>query len=473
MGGRRGSGREGRAAGAPATSWRRTSGTPFWLDDRNRPAQRPHLDRATTTDLAIVGAGYSGLWAALLAKQQQPDRDIVMVDACRVGWAASGRNGGFCDASITHGDANGRDRFPDEFDTLKRLGDENLDGLLADLDKYDIDCDLERTGELNVATEEYQVADLREAAEAGEGRFLDRDEVRREVASPTYEAGLWDEYGTVIVHPGKLAWGMARAVENLGVRIFEGTYVKGIKREPDGIRLQTKHASLTSRQVVLATNAFPSLVKRVRPLIAPVYDYALVTEPLSAGQLAAIGWRNRQGIGDTANQFHYYRLTPDNRILFGGYDAIYHFGGKISPALDSRPATFDLLSDHFFTTFPQLEGLSFSHAWGGAIDLCSRFCAFFGTAHGGQTAYAAGFTGLGVGATRFGAQVMLDLLSGEETERTATKLVRTKPLPFPPEPFAYAGVQITRASIARADRNEGKRDLWLRTLDRLGLGFDS
>ena len=473
MGSRSGCRSSGGSGGAEGKSWRGTSGTPFWLDDPSRPPQRQHLDRATSTDLAIVGAGYSGLWAALLAKQQDPDRDVVIVDACRVGWAASGRNGGFCDASITHGDANGRDRFPDEFDTLKRLGDENLDGLIADLDKSAIDCDLERSGELDVATAEYQVADLRAAAEEGEGRFLDRDEVRREVASPTYQAGLWDEHGTVMVHPGKLAWGLARAVEELGVRIFEGTYVQGIKRERDGVRLHTKHASLTAHQVVLATNAFPALVKRVRPFIVPVYDYALVTEPLSSQQLTAVGWRNRQGIGDTANQFHYYRLTPDNRILFGGYDAIYHFGRKISPALDSRPATFDLLSDHFFTTFPQLEGLAFTHAWGGAIDLCSRFCAFFGTAHGGQTAYAAGFTGLGVGATRFGAQVMLDLLSGQETERTATRLVQTKPLPFPPEPFAYTGVQITRASIARADRNEGRRDLWLRTLDRFGLGFDS
>jgi hypothetical protein len=107
------------------------------------------------------------------------------------------------------------------------------------------------------------------------------------------------------------------------------------------------------------------------------------------------------------------------------------------------------------------------------IDVCSRFCAFFGTAHGGQTAYATGYTGLGVGATRFGADVMLDLLAGEETERTATELVRTKPTPFPPEPLAYAGVQLTRASLAQADLDQGRRNLWLRTLDRLGLGFDS
>jgi hypothetical protein len=107
------------------------------------------------------------------------------------------------------------------------------------------------------------------------------------------------------------------------------------------------------------------------------------------------------------------------------------------------------------------------------IDTCTRFSAFFGTAHRGRVVYSAGFTGLGVGATRFAGQVMLDLLSGEETERTATRMVRSKPRPFPPEPLAWAGIQLTRASIKVADRRQGRRNLWLRTLDRLGLGFDS
>ena len=120
------------------------------------------------------------------------------------------------------------------------------------------------------------------------------------------------------------------------------------------------------------------------------------------------------GVGDLANQFHYYRLSADNRILWGGYDAIYHYGRRLEPSLDQRPATFDRLATHFFETFPQLEGLRFSHQWGGAIDTCTRFCAFYGTAHRGRVAYATGFTGLGVGATRFGAQVMLDLLGGTD-----------------------------------------------------------
>jgi len=214
-------------------------------------------------------------------------------------------------------------------------------------------------------------------------------------------------------------------------------------------------------------------VRRVRPFVVPVYDYVLATEPLTGDQVESIGWRNRQGIGDSANQFHYYRMTADDRIVFGGYDAIYHFRRGLRPSLDQRRATFELLSAHFFETFPQLQGLRFTHAWGGAIDLCSRFCAFSGTSHGGRVAYTAGYTGLGVGASRFGAAVMLDLLAGAETERTRTALVETLPIPFPPEPFTWLGVTATRAALKAADRNQGRRNLWLRTLDWLGLGFDS
>jgi glycine/D-amino acid oxidase-like deaminating enzyme len=192
-----------------------------------------------------------------------------------------------------------------------------------------------------------------------------------------------------------------------------------------------------------------------------------------SGQLASIGWQHRQGVADSANQFHYYRLTSDNRILWGGYDAIYYYGSKICAAQDQRPATFARLARHFFATFPQLEGVSFSHKWGGVIDTCSRFCAFFGTALAGRLAYAAGYTGLGVGASRFGARVVLDLLGGEPTELTELEMVRSKPIPFPPEPLRSAGVQLTRWSLSRADEHEGRRNLWLRALDRVGLGFDS
>ena len=207
-------------------------------------------------------------------------------------------------------------------------------------------------------------------------------------------------------------------------------------------------------------------------MVVPVYDHVLATEPLTDAQLAALRWDPAIGVADSGNQFHYYRVTPDRRVLWGGYDAVYHYGRSIDPAHDDRPETFETLARHFGETFPQLEGVRFTHRWSGVIDTSTRFCAFFGRAHRGRTAYATGFTGLGVGASRFAADVLLDLLDGEDTDRTRLELVRRRPLPFPPEPFTWLGVQLTRWSLAREDRT-GRRNRWLRALDRLGLGFDS
>jgi glycine/D-amino acid oxidase-like deaminating enzyme len=462
----------------PARSLAEAQPTPFWLDDPGRPQADPALVGDEHCDLLVVGGGYSGLWTALIAKERDPSRDVVLIEAKEIGWAASGRNGGFCAASLTHGLANGLARWPGEFTRLEELGDRNLDAIEAAVARYCLDCDFERTGEIDVATEPYQVDELRAAAaEAAEHgvrlEYLDRDQMRAEVDSPTFAGGLYDRHGVAMLHPAKLAWGLKRAAAGLGVRIHEHTPATGLAGNGGGMAVRTPYGRIFARRVALGTNVFPSLVKRVRPYVVPVHDYALMTEPLTEDQLAAVGWKNRQGLGDSANQFHYFRLTADNRILWGGYDAVYHYGGRLGAEYDQRPETNLKLAQHFFRCFPQLEGLRFTHAWGGAIDTCTRFSAFFGTAHAGRVAYAAGYTGLGVGATRFGAEVMLDLLAGERTERTELKMVRTKPMPFPPEPFAWAGIGLTKWSLDRADRDAGRRNLWLKTMDRLGLGFDS
>jgi glycine/D-amino acid oxidase-like deaminating enzyme len=431
------------------------------------------------------------LWTALQAKEADPGRDVALLEGRRLAWAGSGRNGGFCAASLTHGLGNGQDRFPRELAELERLGRHNLDEIEGAVARHQIDCDFARTGELAVATERWQADGLRETAALGARlgarmRWLDQDAVRAELDSPTYLAGLWDTDGCATIDPARLAFGLRQACLAAGVRIYEHTTVTAVTsgaRPAGGLVLRTSTAgaadvpaaagAVRADRVAVAAGTFGPLLRRLRYYVIPVYDYALMTEPLTTAQLASIGWRHRQGVGDSANQFHYYRLTRDNRILWGGYDAIYHFGSRISDARDQRPATFAMLASHFFTTFPQLEGISFTHKWGGVIDTCSRFCAFFGTALGGRLAYAAGYTGLGVGASRFGGRVMLDLLSGQPTELTDLELVRRRPLPFPPEPVRWAGVQLTRWSLARADARGGRRNLWLRAMDAVGLGFDS
>src|ERR1017187_10774203 len=450
----------------------------FWLDDPDAPRPAARLEGQTNCDLAVVGAGFTGLWSAFLAKQRTPALDVVVLEGRRAAAAASGRNGGFCDASLTHGFANGLSRFPAELDTLERLGVENLDAIESTLQAHGIDCNFERNGMLDAATASWQHAELVEVAATMRAHgyrvdVLDADAMRSQVASPSYHGGLWIHDRTAIVNPAKLAWGLRRACLDAGVRIHENTAVLRLTPEAERIRLTTAHGSVDARRVALATNADRPLLARLRPFILPVYDYVLVTDPLTAAQLASIGWANRQGVGDSGNQFHYYRLTDDSRILWGGYDAIYHFGNRVDADLEQRAATFDKLAGHFLATFPQLSGVRFTHRWGGAIDTCSRFCAFWGAGYGVRVAYALGYSGLGVGASRLGAQVMLDLLEGRGTQPTALRMVRTRPIPFPPEPLRYGVVQLTRWGLDRADRNHGHRNLWLKALDLAGLGFDS
>ncbi|MEN2739197.1 FAD-dependent oxidoreductase [Microbacterium sp. X-17] len=445
----------------------------FWLADAPA-ARRAAVEEPLRADLAVVGGGYLGLWTALLAKQEHPGRRVVLLEAERIGWAASGRNGGFCEASLTHGEVNGRGRFPKEFDRLQQLGRENLDAIERTLAELHVDADFERTGLLNVAVEPHQVAWAEEAAADGDGEFLDAEAVRDEVDSPTYLAGVWNRRDAALVHPAKLARGLADACEALGVELYEGSPVGGVETDGSGpVCLPVNGTVVTADRVVLATNVFRSLLKRNRLMTVPVYDYVLMTEPLSDAQLADIGWSNRQGLSDMANQFHYYRLSRDNRLLFGGYDAVYHYGRRVEPGYEERSATFERLAGHLLTTFPQLEGIRATHRWAGAIDTCSRFCAFYGRARAGRVAYASGFTGLGVGSTRFAARVLLDLLGGTPTELTELKMVRSEPSPFPPEPLASTGINLSRWALNRADHNEGRRNVLQKTLDALGLGFDS
>jgi glycine/D-amino acid oxidase-like deaminating enzyme len=443
----------------------------MWLDIP-RP-EYPPLGSSITCDLLVVGAGYAGLWTALHAAERNPDQRIVLIDAHRVGWAASGRNGGFVDASLTHGEENGKSRWPNEIDRLDAMGLENLDGMQAEIERLNLDVEWQRTGMLSVATEPHQVDWLQESESGGHGRLLGLREVRDEVHSPTYLAGLLNPDTCAIVHPAKLALELARACSEAGVRIYEHTNAKSLESGGATLRVDTGGAIVTARRAVLATNVFPSLLKRNRWHTVPVYDYVLATEPLTDAQLDRIGWRGRQGIGDCANQFHYYRLTMDNRIVWGGYDAVYHFGRKVRAAYEDRPATYRRLAAHFFITFPQLDDVRFSHRWAGAVDTNTRFCAHWGLARDGRVAYVNGFTGLGVGAARFAADVCLDLLDGRDTPRTNLEMVRKRPPPFPPEPLASIGIQATRFSLDRADHAAGRRNLLLRTLDRVGLGFDS
>ena len=315
-----------------------------------------------------------------------------------------------------------------------------------------------------------------EAAEYGEHlEFLDREAARAEVHSPLWHAGLARPPGRdVLLDPAKLVRGLARVARERGVRIHEHTRVTGLARRATGVTVTTANgARVTATNVVIATSAYSGWLPRLGSTFVPVYDYALVSEPLTPEQHEAIGWWRRQGLSDGNNQFHYFRLTADDRILWGGYDAIHYPGSRVGPELDRRPATFARLEAQFFRAFPQLDGLAFPYRWGGAIDTTSRFTVTFGQLLGGRVTYALGYTGLGVGASRWAGGVVRDLLLRPDEDRLKLRMVSSPPFPFPPEPLRSWVVDVVRNELDRADREEGRRGLILRTLDAMGVGYDS
>lgn len=452
--------------------------TVFWTDRSDAPAPTDPAPNGTRADLAVVGGGFTGLWTAILAKQRNPDVDVAVLEAHQIGYGASGRNGGFVSDSLTHGLSHGTSRWPNETATLVTLGRRNVAEIAETLAAHGIDADLRLVGKAVVAVAPHQLEHLRGLADLHHGQgdkavLLDQDTMRADVDSPTYLGGLRLPDSGGLVDPGRLAFGLAALADTLGVRRFDRSPVLTLSSDGTGLAVRTPTGVLRAGQVVLATNAYPAPLRRVRPFVLPVYDHVLVTEPLNGAQWASLGWAQRQGLTDAGNRFHYYRPTADGRILWGGYDALYHFGGRVRASYEQRSATHRRLAAHFFATFPQLEGVRFTHRWGGVIDSTSRFTPVFGTAYRGRVAYAVGYTGLGVASARFGARVALDLLAGRDTDATRLTMVRRRPIPFPPEPLRWPVVQLTRGQLIRSDARGGRRGAWLRLLDRFGVGFDS
>ncbi len=451
----------------------------LWLDQDIRPEPLSPLARDERCQLLIVGGGFTGLWGALQAKERILELDIILIESTFIGNGASGRNGGMLHATLAHGETNADYHFPGEKQRIRQLGRQNLKEFIESLARYNIDARYEKVGSLSVATNESQAADLRESfdrrkAAGGDVVWFDQDAMRQEVNSPTYLAGLWSRGGQDgIVDPARLCWGLREAILSLGVRIFEGTPLLSITSDGSGMEARCEGGTIRCERILMGTNAFRSLLSPIRKSIIPVWDYQLGTEPLSPAQLAEIRWgESRHSICNNANMFHYYRMTQDNRITWGGGGSVcYYYGSRTDQGVADDRGRFECLSKEFFETFPQLEGLRFSHRWSGIIASSTRFCMVPGVAYDGRVSWAVGYTGLGVGATRFGARIGLELLGYQPSDIVDMQFVRNKVLNWPPEPLRWAGVTLTRHAMSKADANGGKRGPWLRLLDRLHLGF--
>ncbi|MDP6993165.1 MAG: FAD-dependent oxidoreductase [Woeseiaceae bacterium] len=457
---------------------------PLWHDPDIMPEPEPPLRNDEQCELLIVGGGFTGLWAALQAKERKPDADIILIEQTFVGDGASGRNGGFLSSSIAHGETNTEARFPGEAAEIDALGTQNITELLETLERYGIDARYEETGSTSLALSPGIAAEMHQEflarSAAGERvTWYDEKTIKAQVNSPMVYAGLKYEDGLCgVVDPARLCWGLKNVLlTQLGIRIYEGTRMMSVKPAgKTGMKTVCDGGVIQSDKVLLATNAFTSVIGRIRNSVIPVWDYQIATEPLTDAQLDKIGWGKpgaRHALGDEVNMFHYFRLTRDNRITWGGGGAVrYYFNRGIDSRLMDAQARYEQLATEFFEFFPQLEGeVKFTHRWGGIIATSTRFCVVPGVKHNGRLAWAVGYTGHGVSASRFGARIGIELLGYEPSGILNLELVTSRALPWPPEPIRWLAVRFTARELGRADRNGGKRGLWLRLLDALGLGF--
>lgn len=446
---------------------------PLWLDNPAAPAPMPHLVGRTDADLLIVGGGYSGLWAAIIAKQRAPGRDVVVIEAGKVAHGASGRAGGIVSTSVMHGLVNAQRVFPQDLDLLEKLGIENLDAWRQTIKDFGIDADLEWGGEMTVAIGAQDIPDLRREYDLHKGHghdivWLDRDAVTAQVASPLFQAGIWSKYRTGTLQPAKLAWGLRDAAIKLGVRVYEHTPMEAVDDLGHKMRITTHDGLIDAPKVLFATNAWGAGHKDIKKYVVAMRDRVIATAPLSAEQLDRLGWTNRQGIYDTRTQLNYMRLTRDNRIVYGGRIG-YAFNDNIDPAGDRRIDVYDRLAGYFAQTFPQLGDVKFSHAWSGPIDLTTRLAVHFQPYYNGKAVYVGGYSGFGVTASRFGARMALEMLDQTGVPGLQLALAATLPRRIPREPMRWIGAGITMRALDEVDTKGGWRRAWLKMVHAMGF----
>ncbi len=448
--------------------------TTYWLDSLDPVADEAALGQNTSCDLLVVGGGFCGLWAAIQAKEQDPERDVVLIEAKSVANGASGRPAAIMSTSVMHGIDNTERIFPSDVAELEQLGRENMDGFQQTVERYGIDCDLEWGGEMKVSIGDEGLATVEEDYQlylkyGHEAVKLDKAGMQAEIKSPLFHGGTWSKKRSGTVHPGKLVRGLKQAALRLGVKLYENTPLLDNHKNREGIVVTTPGATITARKVLLATNAWAAGHRHISRRVAAIRDRIVVTEPLTEEQMQKVGWQHRQGIYDTRTQLNYMRLTADNRILFGGR-LDYFYGNDTDPALDRTPQPFIRLVQSFYRTFPQLaDEIKFSHAWSGPIGLTTRMAVHYQKYHDGDMVFAGGYSGFGVTASRFGARIGLAILDQLDIPETRMQFARTLPNYIPPEPFRWIGAKITMYALDTLDEKGGWRKLWVAVVQKMGF----
>lgn len=418
---------------------------------------RPPLDGSTTADVAILGAGYTGLWTALYLLERDPGLKVVLVEKEIAGWGASGRNGGWLspEISVSHSEMiarHGKDATRATHDALV----DTIGHVESALERHDIDAHLDRHGMLMLARGGHQMETLRhiydEMAELGYPdfyRWLEPGEAAEMVKVDNTWAALSAE-PFAAVHPGRLVRGLARAVESLGATVYEQTAVTGYDLSPKPV-LHTTGGDVTADVVVLAGEAYLSALPQHRREILPVYSQIMLTAPLSDAQRAEIGWERRFVMQSKRLTIDYLQITRDGRIAFGGRGSLYHWGSAIKSEWDCVAETAGTLRQQFEEFFPTLKELPFERCWGGVVGIHRDWLPSFSFDKTTGLAKAGGYAGEGVAATNLAGRTLADLITGEGTPLCELPMVQHEPRNWEPEPFRWLGVRYIQKAAARME----------------------
>jgi glycine/D-amino acid oxidase-like deaminating enzyme len=423
----------------------------YWMETahlREDPL-RPPLRGAAKADVAIVGGGFTGLATAIAIARRQPDRRVVLLEGARCGYGASGRNGGFADvvypAFETFVARHGAERGRAVYDAIA-TGLAAIDRLVR---QDGVACDLEHNGSIRMAATDAQIGELAAEREAFTSigvpaRLLDAAELRGLVRTERFRAGLLVP-DTAILNPAKLARGMARVAESLGVGIHEATRV--VRIEPGRpIRITTEHGSVDAAQAVLATNGYTPQLGFFRARLLPLCNYVVATEPLSAERWEAIGWAGRQGLSDARVLFMYLRPTTDGRIVAGGEMAPYFEGSR--PSSGNYAPAIAKLERSLVETFPPLAGVRFEHAWGGTMAFTRDFTPRIGTlGSDGNFFFGLGYCGEGVVMSQVAGRILAGFVAGDGGAFAALPFVGGAPPWVGFEPLRAVGVKAVEAAL--------------------------
>jgi glycine/D-amino acid oxidase-like deaminating enzyme len=442
---------------APAGDWQTRS---FWLS--RRPYQPcPPLDGSIVVDVVIVGSGFTGLWSAIELKEADPSIEVAVVEAKVAGYGASGRNAGF---AMTMVGRSLHDLVQKVGPAQARATHRAMRQVLGDIDRFceteQIDAEVSAPGLLTVSNgpeQDQRVRDdLAAAGSLGLDDFheLSGAECRALLRCDRFRLGHFED-DSLLVDPAALARGLRDAAIRRGVRIYEQTPVLSFdERHRQGVLARTPFGSVHADRGLIATNAYAWSVPALRRFIFTVRSYVILTEPLSDAQWERIGWERRMGVEDKRIMPHFFRPTPDGRILWGGRDAPISAVGP-NPRHDRDSAVFARLEETFRWSFPQLSDLRVVEGWGGPVCgtlRCIGSVGFLGRSE--RLGYALGYAGHGVGQSRLAARCVRDLFLGAGGEVLELPLVAKRPLPLPPRPIGTAVLGFSQQILQRVDDGE-------------------